>query len=499
MTNIFKRVAAMLMALAMIASMAACKDSAGEKEKKTEAVKVGEHILSAVELNYFFVDAVVDWYSVNSNYAHLMGFDASKPLSEQVISSATGETWADSFLDTAMDNIRSTYALYDLAMANGFTLSAADRKQVTNHIMELEKTIEYYNKQYASMGYTSPYASVDEYLLLAYGEGASQDSYMHYYEVCITANAYFSAYGDTLSYTDKTLREYEADKYEKYNSFTYAVYYVAVKDYSSAEEAEGVANQLAAGNYADQAALDEAIKALAINEGKQYPKLSEHCYNKLYSKVPAGYVEWLADSKRVSGDMTVAPHLLVADDESSLQGYYVVLYESVNENKYVMKNVRHVLCAYKGGVMNAVTGETVYSDKEKEAAKKNAESLYLQFRTGTMTELIFATMADQYSDDGDGTTGGLYENVYMGQMAKEFEDWCYDPIRRTGDVEMVETEYGWHIIYFVENADDTYRDYLLTNDKKAEDLKAWYDHLFEQMQIELLNDKFVNKDMVLSK
>ena len=499
MTNIFKRVAAMLMALAMMASMAACKDNTGEKEKKTEAVKVGDHILSAVELNYFFVDAVVDWYSVNGNYAHLMGFDASKPLSEQIISSATGETWADSFLDTALDNIRSTYALYDLAMANGFKLSGSQLAQINSHIKELEDTIDYYNKQYADMGITSPYTSVDEYLLLAYGEGASQDSYLQYYEVCVTANAYFSAYGDTLTYNDATLREYEANKYAQYNSYSYAVYYVAVKDYANAEEAESVANQLAAGSYADQAAFDEAIRNLSINEGKAYPKLSEVCDNKLYSKLPASYAEWMADSKRVSGDMTVAPHLLVADNEDSLQGYYVVRYDSVNENKYFMKNVRHVLCAYKGGVMNAVTGETTYSEEEKATAKKTADKLYLEFRTGAMTELVFATMANQFSDDGDGTTGGLYENVSMGQMVKPFEDWCFDPIRRTGDVDMVETEYGWHIIYFVGNTEYTYRDYLLTNDKKAEDIKAWYDALFEDMKIELLNDTFVNKDMVLGK
>ena len=153
MSKIFKRVAAALMALAMVASMAACvKNNDGNQAQKTDAVTVGNHTLSAVELNYFFVDAVVDWYSANANYAYLLGFDPSKPLSQQVISTTTGETWADSFLNTALDNIRSTYALYNLAMANGFKLSAAEHKQVLNHIRELEETIAYYSKLYAEQG-----------------------------------------------------------------------------------------------------------------------------------------------------------------------------------------------------------------------------------------------------------------------------------------------------------------------------------------------------------
>lgn len=499
MSNIFKRAAAVLMALAIAASMAACvKDNAGGKEQQTQAVTVGTHTLSAVELNYFFVDAVVEWYNFNANYAYLMGFDPTKPLSQQIISSATGETWADSFLNTALDNIRSTYALYDMAIANGFQLSAADQAQIDAHIQEMEDVIAYYSELYQSMGYTYPYSTVDDYLLIAYGAGSSMDTYLKYYEVCTVSNAYYYDYFDSLTYNDITLRQYEADKYAKYNSYSYAVYYVAVKDYESAEQAEAVAQQLADGAYADQAAFDEAIRNLDINAGTKTPKLSEIHSNELYSKLSDSYAQWLADAQRISGDMTAVPHMLVADDADSLQGYYVVRFENVNDNNYYLKNVRHLLCAFEGGVTNAITGETTYSRAEKEAARKDAEKLYVEFCTGSMTELVFAALANQHSDDGDGTTGGLYENLPLGQMVAEFENWCYDPIRRSGDVEMVETEYGWHILYFVGSTDYTYRDYLLTNDKKVEDVNAWYKALIENMQIELLDDTYVNKDLVLS-
>lgn len=500
MSKIFKRVAAALMALAMIASMAACvKDKEGSNAQDVEAVTVGSHTLSAVELNYFFVDAVVDWYGANANYVYLLGFDPAKPLSQQLISSTTGETWADSFMSTALDNIRSTYALYDLAMANGFKLTPAENKLILGHIKELQETIDYYNKLYQSQGSSYPYSTVDEYLVMAYGEGANTESYQKYYEVCTIANLYYENYGNNLSYGDKILRDYEKDKYHTFNSYSYAVYYVALKDYDSKEAAQAVAQQLATGSYADQAAFNEAIKALEINTGKERPKLSTVNNNTLYSKLPTSYNQWLADDARVSGDLTMVPHLLVENDEKSLQGYYVVRYDSVNTNDYLMKNVRHVLIAFKGGVMNAVTGETTYSKEAKDAAKLKAEKLFVEFRTGAMTESMFASMANQFSDDGDGTTGGLYENIYRGQMVKAFEDWCFDPFRKTGDVEMVETEYGWHIMYFVSDSELTFRDQLVTNELRLEDLKNWYEGLLDSTKIELLDDSCVNKDLVLSK
>ena len=333
---------------------------------------------------------------------------------------------------------------------------------------------------------------------MAYGEGATTETYQKYYEICTIANTYYMNYGDTLVYGNKALREYEADKYHQFSSYSYAVYYVAVKDYDSAEQAKTVAQQLADGVYADQAAFDEAIKNLDINAGKEYPKLSQQNANKLYSQLPTSYSSWLTESDRTAGDITMVPHLLVEDDEKSLQGYYVVRFEGINDNNYLMKNVRHVLIAFKDGVMNAVTGETTYSKEAKETAKKNAEKLFVEFRTGAMTEVMFAALANQFSDDGDGTTGGLYENVYMGQMVKPFEDWCFDPLRKAGDVEMVETEYGWHIMYFVSNSETTFRDQLITNELRNNDIKTWYEDLLKNTSIDLLSDAFVNKDLVLN-
>ena len=60
---------------------------------------------------------------------------------------------------------------------------------------------------------------------------------------------------------------------------------------------------------------------------------------------------------------------------------------------------------------------------EKEAAKQKAEEILDEWMSGDATEDSFAALANEKSDDGNGTTGGLYENVYPGQMVSSFNDW----------------------------------------------------------------------------
>ena len=87
----------------------------------------------------------------------------------------------------------------------------------------------------------------------------------------------------------------------------------------------------------------------------------------------------------------------------------------------------------------------------KDEAKAKAEDALAQWKAGDATEDSFAALANEYSQDpGSNTTGGLYEQVYQGQMVTEFNDWCFDPARQTGDTGIIHNEStGYHVMYFV--------------------------------------------------
>lgn len=113
-------------------------------------------------------------------------------------------------------------------------------------------------------------------------------------------------------------------------------------------------------------------------------------------------------------------------------------------------DVRHILLSPEGGTTDD-SGNTTYSDEEWEACRQKAQELLDEWLAGEATEESFAELANQNTQDpGSSTNGGLYENVYEGQMVEEFEAWCFDESRKTGDYGLVKSPYGYHIMYFCE-------------------------------------------------
>jgi len=120
-----------------------------------------------------------------------------------------------------------------------------------------------------------------------------------------------------------------------------------------------------------------------------------------------------------------------------------------DEQKYV--DVRHILVLPQGGTV-AEDGTTTYSDEEWETCRAAAQAILDQYLAGEASEQRFADLANANSEDpGSNTNGGLYENVYVGQMVEPFENWCFDTSRKTGDTGLVQTNYGYHVMYFVDS------------------------------------------------
>ena len=79
------------------------------------------------------------------------------------------------------------------------------------------------------------------------------------------------------------------------------------------------------------------------------------------------------------------------------------------------------------------------------------------WKDGEATEESFAELAKQHTEDpGSAETGGLYEDVYPGQMVTEFNDWCFADGRKVGDSAVVKTSYGYHIMFFSGEGDYVY-------------------------------------------
>ena len=107
------------------------------------------------------------------------------------------------------------------------------------------------------------------------------------------------------------------------------------------------------------------------------------------------------------------------------------------------KSIRHILITPQG----EKDSDGNYSEEAWAAAETEANRIYALWQQDA-TEDHFSELAKEYSKDNNASDGGLYENVYPGQMLTEFNDWCFDSSRKTGDSGIVRTQYGYHIMYF---------------------------------------------------
>lgn len=155
------------------------------------------------------------------------------------------------------------------------------------------------------------------------------------------------------------------------------------------------------------------------------------------------YAEELMERVKISSDDL---EKYFAENEKDLKDNYGVTKES---GDYV--DVRHILITPKGGTKSEDGKTTTYSDAEWEACRAAAQAVYDEWLAGEKTEDSFGKLANEKSEDQNGnvTNGGLYENVTQGQMVTEFNDWCFETGRNPGDHGLVKTEFGYHIMYFV--------------------------------------------------
>ena len=512
LTTLFVVVLAAIVVIAVVAGANQFITSKGIRENNTVAATIGDHEISNAELNYFYVDYINNFVNQYGSYISMFGLDMTKPLNEQVTNEDTGDTWADDFLFSATDNATTVYALADEAEAKGFTLSDEEVETVETNLINMR-----------SYGMIYGYSDLDMYLKAIYGNGASEESYREYQMKNALAQAYYTAYSEGLTYDDAALREADAANPAAYSAFSYNSYYLnasafregGTKDengtvtYSDAEIAAGVAaaekaaKELIAEEIKTAGDLDKAIGALEIYADAETAPTSTNYTDVAYNSVISTIREWVTDSNRKAGDLTYIANTSTSTDEdgketTTTNGYYVVLFNGSGNNVFPLANVRHILVSFEGGTTDSNTGVTTYSDEEKATAKAKAEELLAQWKAGEATEASFGELAiAESTDPGSASQGGLYEDVYPGQMVANFNDWCFEDSRKAGDTGIVETDYGYHVMFYVSDSETNYRDYLIATELRTNDTNEWYASLIDSMVTETLDTKYLSMDMVL--
>lgn len=458
--DVTKKVLAIVLAVAIVAGIGwKLVDSFGLVEKATTAVKIGNEKVSSAEFAYYYA-AQYQQMSYMANYYSQqgmnLGFDTTvapdDPSNTTTDADGNTITWDKYFLDAAVDQAQFVEAYYGEAVKNGVTLSEDEQK-------EINETVEEYRSSAAENNF-----SINAYLKVNFGAGFNEKLFKEQLEKETLAQNYYndqqSAFTAGIT-DDEIAKEYKenAKNYDYANVRYYSFGYTDLTAKEGETEDELKARQTEANKetlakakevYAKVTDVDsfvEAVKAYK-NEGSDTPSDTDLTVTKnhiTYSSAKTSLTEkgadWLFDAARKAGDKT-----FVEDDN----GAYIIICVKPSYNSNSV-SVRHCLVEFEAEDENNVT------DEEKEAAYKKAKELYDSWLAGDKTEDSFKTLVTENSaDTGSTENGGLYENIRISDnYVSSFIDWSFDDARKAGDSGIIETEYGYHIMYFVsDNTDD---------------------------------------------
>lgn len=208
---------------------------------------------------------------------------------------------------------------------------------------------------------------------------------------------------------------------------------------------------------ADLDGMQESIEALAESYG--YADAQTYLDEELAPGVSLETYLEFNRSYYVGNEYLDQRYLELYPNQEEIQNYYLENQQTFADNGVepdmgLQSAVRHILIQPEGGTTDE-NNEVVYSEEEKAAAYAEAERILEEWKSGDATEESFGELANTYSKDGgSNTTGGLYEGINAdASYVAEFRAWAVDASRQPGDTAIVETEFGYHIMYFVSGED----------------------------------------------
>ncbi len=512
--NAVKKVISLVLTVAI--ALGACGlilDYYGTWERMIKIGGVGEEIkVSAAEYEYYYMSVFSNFLSRVSQYASAgmdYGYDTTLPPADQTKTTTDEKgneiTWEEFIRQQVVRQIKEANICYNEAVKMGLELSEDDEKTIDNYISQIR---EQASATTTSSGESKPKYSVDAFLRMNYGSFMNKSFYSKMMEKELLIQKYAEIkqkdYADSYSQEDVD-KKYKESK-STYDLVDFRVYEFAKttltankgesSDALKKRQAEADKKVKADADAFLAAITDEAsfvAKAKELNKDKKdydvdsNTKASGMLKSEISQGLSSKAADWLFSAEAKAGAKKLV-------ENSNATSYYVILV--INPAHQVETvSVRHILFATTDSQTGAALSEAEIAQK-----KKDAEAALKEWQEGTKTEESFGALATELTEDtGSQSTGGLYEGVRQGQMVPEFDKWIFDASRKSGDTAIVETDYGYHVMYFVGNDgkyyDTTIRKEMAQTDLTAEveDLSGDYAVVFGGARLEYAEKKIVDK------
>ncbi len=497
-----KVVSIIISVVLVVAIVAGTLSYAGIPQRMIKAVSIDGTSYSMAELSCYYMQMFTNTlntaYSYDQQYGEgygkmLTGYDMTLSPADQSTTNEDEETvtWDEYFMDAAIESMSNIKRYYKLAVDAGIELDEHAEE-------EIEETINSF------MANANDY-SLNAILKKQFGDGVNEKLFRKILQEQQMVALYQEQRQEEYrnSYTDKDIDEVYAKDATAYDSVGFRWFTIDVASSSKTETTSG------AEETSDAAAtvLPEETKAQTfIDKVKSQSNYNEDTFKKVvleyaekedleqYKKDEATKLQkidketiktninedaakWLFEQKdgnyvRQAGDMKY----FLNSDKTVVYIIYAIGTPFKDATKPV--SVRHILVKYpetttvneaaSGEATSETAEETTISAEIKSECYSEAESIlnkynsYIKENTsGAADEDYFVELVSEFSDDtGSASSGGLIENMKNdGSYVASFEDWAFaegefdSEKRDAGSTAVIETEYGYHVMYYVEAAE----------------------------------------------
>ena len=408
----------------------------------------------------YYYASIVSYYEQYASYGYY-SLDTTKDYSKQYTTDDDGNkiSWQKFFETEALKEVEQITTYYSKALEEGVTLTSAQKKTIDKQISTLKDSASQND------------VSLDQYIKANFGTYCSEDTIRIMLEQYYLSANYKGKFKCETKVTDNDVDKYYNDHKNDYKKIEF--YYIAspydATDDNSKNESIKTAEKIMAkmkdkksvialvpevySSYIDSQVKSSMAQDSTLTEKKAREEAVKSYESNVVTTV-SGSDSPFDDKMNTwlfSDDTKVGSKKYYIDESA---GYiYIVLKTSkasVEEDETY--TVRHILVAPESGSnsSSSTSEKTEYTDEQWAAAKKKADSILAKFNKTDKSEYEFAKLAEQYSTDSASTSfGGLYESVTLGQMVPDFEKWSIDDSRKYGDTGIVKSDYGYHIMFFI--------------------------------------------------
>lgn len=414
----------------------------------------------------YYYASIVSYYEQYASYGYY-SLDTTKDYSKQYTTDDDGNkiSWQKFFETEALKEVEQITTYYSKALEEGVTLTSAQKKTIEKQISTLKDSASQND------------VSLDQYIKANFGTYCSEDTIRIMLEQYYLSANYKGKFKCETKVTDNDVDKYYNDHKNDYKKIEF--YYIAspydATDDNSKNESIKTAEKIMAkmkdkksvialvpevySSYIDSQVKSSMEQDSTLTEKKAREEAVKSYESNVVTTVSGSDSPF--DDKMntwLFSDDTKVGSKKYYIDENAKYIYIVLKTSKASVEEDETYTVRHILVAPESGSnsSSSTSEKTEYTDEQWAAAKKKADSILAKFNKTDKSEYEFAKLAEQYSTDSASTSsgsndsfGGLYESVTLGQMVPDFEKWSIDDSRKYGDTGIVKSDYGYHIMFFI--------------------------------------------------